>query len=394
MKKISILFGLYFLVVFALFLYSYTQVDLSLTFSRASIFQTIEKGFQYIGYFDRSLSTIFYSTIVVLLFLFYGIFLRLAYKKEITLKKLWPLLLAIGVILTFAYNAFSYDLFNYIFAAKVLVHYHQNPYLVRALDFPKDPMLSFMHWTHNTYVYGPVALGITLPLYFIGFGYFLPTFFLFKILSTACYFGTIYFLQKIFQKTNPDQQVSGVILYALNPLVLIECLVSAHNDVIMMFFAVTGVYLLLQRKWLWGLSAIIVSALTKQVTVFLLFPALAYAISCILKKRYVSETIFLWLCAIAMLIGYVYVLTQIELQPWYTLWFLPFFFLVKPPRYLLALLIGFSLGVLLRYVPFLWQGDWNGMANTVMLSVTLITPVIFLIGTFAGTALHHNLVRR
>lgn len=376
MKKISFLIVAYIILIIGLFLYSYTQVDLSLTLSRASIFQTIEKSFQYIGYFNRPLSTYLFCTILGLLFVFYGLFIVIS--KKINMRIFWKILIPITIILTLAYNAFSYDFFNYIFYTKIILHYHQNPYLVRALDFPKDPMLSFMHWTHNTYPYGPFWLALTVPLGFIGLNYFMATFFIFKFFTAGCFLGTVYFLSKILRKIMPKEEVFGLVLYAFNPLVLIESLVSAHNDVAMVFLAVVGIYFLLQKKLVWGLLFIILSALTKQATVFLLLPALIYAGSILIKKD-IPQKIFLFSCFLIMVIGYIFVITKIEIQPWYTLWFLPFLILIKPNKFLLWLAGGFSLGVLLRYVPFLWQGDWNGMATTVKMWVTLITPIIFMI---------------
>lgn len=377
MKKIHSLIGLYIIIIIGLFLYSYTQVDLSLTLSRASIFQTVEKAFQYIGYFNRPLSTYFYLTILSLQFIFYFIFIKSA--KKITTKSLWILILVMAGILTFSYNAFSYDLFNYIFAAKVVLHYGQNPYLLTALDFPHDPMLSFMHWTHNTYQYPPLWLGLTLPFYFLGFGYFLPTVYLFKILGTVCFLGSIYFFQKILHKTNPQQEILGVILYALNPLIIIELLISSHNDSSMMFLALMGIYFILQKKWVWGIIAIILSALTKEVTILLLVPAITYFIFNILHKKFFSEELLLRVCFGIMILGYIYVILKLGIQPWYFIWVLPFAFLVRIPRFLRAGFIGFSLGMLLRYTPFLWQGDWNGMAPFIMSAVTIITPIVFLL---------------
>lgn len=378
MKK-NLLIGGYFLVLIGLFLYSYTQVDLSLTFSRASIFQTIEKAFQYIGYFNRPLSTYLFCTILGLMFVFYGLFLRKAAQKKITLANVWKILIPATVLLALAYNAFSYDLFNYIFYTKIILHYHQNPYQVVALDFPKDPMLSFMHWTHNTYPYGPFFLVLTVPIAFFGFNYFLPTFFIFKIFSAVCFLGTVYFLSKILKKIAPEYQIVGTIFYALNPLVLIESLVSAHNDVPMMFLAVLGVYLLLQKKWLWGVVAVTLSALTKQAMIFLVLPAVIYAANILLKKKWVSERIFLLSCAIMTVVGYVFVITKIEIQPWYALWFLPFVIFIRPPKWLLWIVVGSTLGMLLRYVPFLWQGDWNGLAGVIKTSVTQFMPLVFLV---------------
>lgn len=377
MKKIPLFLSGYFVAIIGLFFYSYTQVDLSLTFSRASIFQTIEKGFQYIGYFNRPLSTDIYTGLLTLLFLFYFGFLYLAKVKQISRSTVWLVIFATTAILLLTYNAFSYDFFNYIFYGKIITHYHQNPYLVKALDFPREPMLSFMHWTHNTYPYGPIWLVLTVPLSFLGMQYFLPTFFLYKLLAGACFIGTVYFLEKILKRIAPDSVVQGLILFALNPLVYIEMLVSAHNDGAMIFFAIFGVYLLLQKKWVFGLISILLSIFTKEATAFLILPALLYAVQIIFKKQFVSENMFLWGCALSMIGGFLFAISKIEVQPWYFVWFFPFIIVFKIPRSIFAVVIGFSFGLMLRYVPFLYQGDWNGLALVVKNYVTIVTPIIF-----------------
>lgn len=172
--------GLYLVVIIALFLYSFTQIDLGLTMTRASIFTQIQRSFQYIGYFNRPLSTTLDITIMLLLFSFYIVYILFARRGLLNLKTFWLTTIILTVILAFSYTAYSYDIFNYIFDAKIVTHYHANPYLHKALDFPKDPMLSFMHWTQRTYPYGPVWLILTVPLSFIGLNYFIPTFFLLR----------------------------------------------------------------------------------------------------------------------------------------------------------------------------------------------------------------------
>lgn len=387
MKKFSWLISSYFLVIFGLFFYSYTQVDLSLTLSRASIFQTIEKAFQYIGYFQRPSSTDIYLTLLGFLFLFYFIFLSKA--NRISRATFWKIIIAVSVILAFSYNGFSYDLFNYIFDAKIITHYHLNPYLYKALDFPKDPMLSFMHWTHRTYPYGPFWLVLTVPLSFIGFGFFLPTFFLFKLFTAGCFVGCVYFVEKILQKIDSKNVLFGTILFALNPLVIIESLVSAHNDIPMLFLGLIGTWLLLEKKWLRGIVFMVLSALTKQTGVFLLPVGLAYALQTIFKKKIVSERMFLFLLALSMVGGFIFILTRLEVQPWYILWFLPFLSFIKPNKILTALIVGISLGLLLRYAPFLYQGDWNGMVPVVEKYVTFVTPVVFV-----GVAVFWSVIRK
>jgi hypothetical protein len=111
-------------VIVALFFYSFTQVDLSLTLSQASFLQTIQRSFQQIGYFNRPLSTIVFVIILALLFAYYIYFLRLALERRITKKDVFLISTLTALILSFSYNAFSYDLFNYIFDAKITMKTH------------------------------------------------------------------------------------------------------------------------------------------------------------------------------------------------------------------------------------------------------------------------------
>jgi len=243
--KVKIFNTGYLLSAIGLFFYSFTQIDLGLTLSRVSVWQTAEKFFKSIGYFNRPMSALIFIIITLLLFTFYLLILNNIRKKEISRKTIWSLIIATTVILTFSYNAFSYDLFNYMFDAKIVTFYNQNPFVYKALDFPGDPMLSFMHWTHRLYPYGPTWLGLTVPLSFLGMQVFLPTFFLFKIMISATFLGTVYFISRILQKISPENELFGVAFFALNPLVIIESLVSAHNDITMIFFAMWALYLLM-----------------------------------------------------------------------------------------------------------------------------------------------------
>src|SRR3990167_481445 len=118
----------YLIAVVGLFLYSFTQIDLGLTLSQVSVWQTAEKFFKNIGYFQRPFSSFLFISIVLLLFTFYLLILNAIRKKEISKKTIWFLIISITILLTFSYNAFSYDLFNYIFDAKIVTYYNQNPY--------------------------------------------------------------------------------------------------------------------------------------------------------------------------------------------------------------------------------------------------------------------------
>lgn len=370
----------FILVIVSLFFYSFTQVDLSLTLSRVSLYQTIEKAFQHIGYFNRPLSTFLFVLILVAMFAFYLYFLRLAVKKKINIKQIWILIIVTAGILAFSYNAFSYDFFNYIFDAKIITHYHQNPYAHRALDFLGDPMLSFMQWTHRLYPYGPVWLGLTVPLSFVGSNIFLLTFFLFKFLASGFYLGTCYLVWKINKKILPEHENFNLILFALNPLVIIESLVSSHNDIVMMFFALLGLYLYFVRKKILAIAAIIISSQIKIPTIALIAPVV---LSFIPIRRKFDDQKFVWASILVSFITFLFVLTKLEIQPWYFLWILPLVVLLKPNKYIISLTFGFSLGLLLRYSVFLYFGNWDGIAlpfrNGLTVAFTIIPVALVLL---------------
>ena len=369
----------FLLVIFALFLYSFTQVDLSLTLSQVSVWQIIQKSFQQIGWFNRPLSTLLFVSISSLMFVYYTWFLRKAFRKQIKIKEVWTLVVATSIILAFSYNAFSYDLFNYIFDAKIVTAYHANPYVHKALDFPGDPMLSFMRWTHRVYPYGPVWLGLSVPLSFVGMNFFLLTFFLFKFMIAGFYLGSVYLVYKINQKINSGSEMFNTVLFALNPLVIIESLVSSHNDIVMIFFALLGLYSYFMKKKILSILLIIASSQIKIPTIALILPV---ALSFIPFKTKVDNNKFVLISIVSMFAVLIYALTKVEIQPWYFLWLLPFLALLKPNKYIITGSIGLSLGLLLRYVVLLYFGNWDGIGIPLRNAFTIIAPIALLLIVF------------
>ena len=370
MSKIKLLGTFYILTIVFLFLYSFTQVDLNLTLSQFSLWQITQKFFQQIGYFNRPLSTSFYILIVLLFFLFYFSFLYLASKNKIEKNQIWFLTIISTIILSFSYNAFSYDLFNYIFDAKIITHYGQNPYLHKALDFPTDPMLNFMRWTHRTYPYGPSWLILTVPLSFIGFNFFLPTFFLFKFLSSLSFLGTAYFISKILKKISPKNELYGLTLFVFNPLIIIEVLVSSHNDLPMIFFAVLSLHLLINKKYFTSVLSLLFSIGIKFATFFLL-PIFLYPLFTKNKNQINWAKLLNYIIPL-MTISLILVITRTNFQPWYLLYIVSFAPLIQNRYQAFIISTVFPFFALLEYVPFLYKGDWNQPVPNILFWLTII----------------------
>ncbi len=335
-----------------LFLYSYTQVDLSLTLSRASLVRDIETAFQYIGWFQRPLSTALYIGLLCILFGAYLYTIKIIQKKKISRKVVWVTILSVTGILTFSYNALSYDIFNYIFDAKIFTFYHQNPYLHKALDFPSDPMLSFMRWTHRVYPYGPLWLGLTIPFSYAGMKIFIVTYFLFKLFIAGCFLLSCLLIERITKLHDKEHSLLPLVLFAFNPLVLIECLSSSHNDIVMIALSLAGVYFLFMNQRINSIIALLASILVKFATGLLVVPFIVY----IVKKK---KTDFLVLSYLSMIVAIILASLRTNFQPWYLLYAIPFACLLYKRGYALFPLLVLSITGLIYYIPFLYTGNWN-----------------------------------
>lgn len=351
-------------------LYSFTQVDLGLTLTRASIWQSIQQSFQYIGYFNRNLSGGLYIALGIVLFGMYFATLHAVYRKKLSRKFIWGIILFVSGALFVSYSAFSHDIFNYIFDAKIVTHYGENPYMKKALDFPGDPMLGFMHWTHRTYPYGPGWLAITVPISYVGLNFFLPTFYLFKLLMVGCFVGSVYFLEKILKKMKNGNPLFGMVFFALNPFVLSEFLVSAHNDIVMMFFALVSFYLLLTRAWLLSFVLLGFSISIKYATAFMI-PVYLHAIGVTIRGKKINNSTLSMILILGMIVPVILASMRTNFQPWYLIYALPFASLFAHRFFVFIPSIVITCTAFFYYIPYIYIGNWDPPIPSILTSTIL-----------------------
>jgi hypothetical protein len=67
--------------------------------------------------------------------------------------------------------------------------------------------------------------------------------------------------------------------------------------------------------------------------------------------------------------------TQVQFKPWYLFWTIPYMTMILPSAlFLPAIFISF--GALLRYLPFLYFGDWDHTFTTEFMTLMIIIPAI------------------
>ena len=321
---------IFYLIILGLFsVYSFALVDPNFTLINHSLWEWFRNLMVNLGYYQRGWSTGIFLTFIAFLSFFNWYF----WKKGKQPVKLAFLIAAVTLL---AYPFLSHDFFNYLFDAKILTFYGQNPYLHKALDFPADPWLRFMHWTHRTYPYGPVFLLLTLVPSFLSFGKLVLAYLFFKLLFALFYVMAVWVTDKFNRR--------AALFFATSPLVIVEGLVNNHNDFL-------GVALFLLALYFWHQKKQVIKAIFFGLSSFGIKYVTLAALPLFKKSSYM---VWLSLALATGIFGYIY--TQIGIHPWYLLnllVLLPFL------RCYSSSFLVLSSGLLISYYPYLLYGPWD-----------------------------------
>ena len=366
------IYKVYGLILIVVAIFSYGFVDTNFPYQSLDFLHKLV-------YEQRALATILYVGIILSMFVIYALLLRKA--KKINSSTVWKLVWLSAGILLLAYPAFSNDIFNYIATAKVTYSYGENPYFVMPIEIENEPMLIFMHAANKFALYGVSWITLSAIPHFLGLNNLLLTMFTFKLFIVSFYIGLCLVIWRL-----SDRKASALIFFALNPLVLLETFVGVHNDVVAMFFALLSYYLLQKRRLYLSLLILVISIFIKYATIFLL-PAYIFAFVFTLKKKTIDwDRIWSW-SAISMLAIFMLSPLREEMYSWYFIWPISFIALLNLRKSAIGLVVAvFSVGLLLRFVPFIYTREWGGVTPLVKMLVTLIPPIIALIYTYARNA--------
>jgi len=182
----------------------------------------------------------------------------------------------------------STDIFFYIATGWEQAHYGSNPYSVtlRNVDGAYyDPIINnaWMARNRNPWLDEPMPYGFLFALVsraiaWLGGGKFWLTLALFSLLNLLMHAGTALFLWKAGKLVPGDNARVMLYLYSWNPLVVLQYLADAHNDIIVGFLVVIAAYLLLKDRPVWTLPLLVAAGLIKYVALVLTPFALVFLI--------------------------------------------------------------------------------------------------------------------
>ncbi len=370
MKRAYILF---IAAASVLLLYSYGFIDPHLSFSSHPLYVWAQNIVVSLVYRQSVVAAVLYACIIAALFAGYGILLWGQKEKKLMSVPRW--VFALVIMLVLSYPAFSYDIYNYIATAKVAFLYRENPYVVMPVEIPNEPMLSYTRAANKLALYGPAWIVLTSFPFIAGMGNIFLTVMSFKAFA-AVFYAAVTFL--IYRKTKDLKQA---LFFALNPLVLIEVLVSGHNDVVMMALGLAGLLLWNRQGARYKAAGIILfisSVLIKGATIVLLplfflpasptgGPAWKWE-----KKMRIAAFLMFGVFLISPL--------REEMYPWYAVWWLSCLAFVpirrKSPIH--ALSFWLSLGLMLRYVPWIATREYGGITPVSRIIVTIVPVLVYI----------------
>lgn len=373
---------LFFLISFAI--WSYSLVHPSLVLTNFAPYCNFQQWMWQTFYSQRLLLVIAYLVIFIGLWVsFY--YWQKSLPKKISRRSLLLLLAIICLPLLISHNALSADIFNYLFNAKMVVVYQQNPHLVSPWTV-SDEWLRFMHNINSPAPYGYLWTGISIPLYLLGGGKFTLTWLIFKLFNYGGWLSTAW----IFYPWIKNKKWWVILFF--NPLLLIEIIANGHNDLWMMLPAVASLLLIKNKqnfKTIAGsLLLLIVSIAMKKVTIILvpfwLFLIFAHRIDWHSWRKTVVtffQKYFFDFISLAMFAP-LFTDRSWQFYPWYLLWSFIWLPWLQAKTWRNVLLI-FSVTGLLRYIPYFLTLEYNQFTLNWQ-KIILWTPAIIYLIIVAG----------
>lgn len=167
----------------------------------------------------------------------------------------------------FLHTIGSTDLYLYSSLARLLVHYHANPFVTSPGAFPGDFLVPYVTWKHRLVQgYGPLWYLLSAVPSALAGNSLLAQLLAMKGMIIGFHLANCILVQAIVSKVRPTSTTMGVLLYAWNPFVLFEGPGDGHNDIVMVFFLFLAVLLLIKARKYWVFPALTLSLLIKPLT--------------------------------------------------------------------------------------------------------------------------------
>ena len=217
-------------------------------------------------YLPRTNFNVFIS-IIVLLFGLYFLIVKSA-SKYFNIKYLLGIAVVLRLLLLFAVPNLSDDFYRFVWDGRLIVA-GKNPYLYLPNEFPENPIFAYLNSPNYYTVYPPFNQFIFgLASWFFPEN-LLGNIVLLRIIIVLADVGVIVLLYQL--------KKEKVLLYAFNPLIIIELTGNLHFEGLMIFWFLFAIYFFVrgkkqvsERDKLWAMICFTLSVATKLIPLIFL----------------------------------------------------------------------------------------------------------------------------
>ena len=202
---------------------------------------------------------------ILLHFIFIFLYLK---RLSISIKQILFAAVILRIGSAFILPSLSDDVYRFIWDGQLIVN-GENPIVTTPNEYIQglsslNPDYTYLTSLHSSInhpqfytCYPPLMQAVFTVAAFFGGSSIFASIIIIKIIIAFADSVAIFFIIKILKRLNAD--VKSVVLYALNPLVIVEGAGNAHFEVMQVMFVVVSIYFILENKYyvaaiFWGLA--------------------------------------------------------------------------------------------------------------------------------------------
>jgi hypothetical protein len=166
------------------------------------------------------------------------------------LRLTWIGAILAGLIFVLTPAMLSHDLFVYADYGHTMITHGANLYFSPPIAFPDGSLRRLDDWKSVPAAYGPLWLYICSLCALVAGDDPVRSLLTFRLLGFAAHLLNILLVMTILRLSGRSQRVFalGTLLYAWNPLVVLESCLGAHNDIFMVTFILLGILLCIRAQ--------------------------------------------------------------------------------------------------------------------------------------------------
>lgn len=186
----------------------------------------------------------------------------------------WTILLLtglFGVTFLFAPGFISQDVFLYGIFGRMVTVYHINPYVINLARFSSDLLGHVLYkGTSGTAPYGPIWIDLSIPVTLIARESIANIVLGFRLIGLLAHLVDTILIWAILAKLKPEMRISGTLLFAWNPVVLLLGVSEMHFDGVVILFILLGVLFFQRGSLLLGWIFVLLASLVNFFCLLLL----------------------------------------------------------------------------------------------------------------------------